>query len=332
MDLAYLKVFRDLGQLASFSKAAEKNHLSQSAVSQIVDLLEKRLGVDLVDRSERPLKLTAPGRTFAEGCQSLLDQYGELKAAVRNEHDQLEATVRVAAIYSVGLGDMGEYIERFSAQHPLAKVEIAYLHPNRVYERLQNGSADVGLVSFPRKSRKFEIIPWREEEMVLVCSPNHPLAAMRSVRPIDLADQAYVGFDQHLVIRKKVDRFLREHGVSVDVSIEFDNIETIKKAIEVGAGVALLPEPTVRREVEGGSLIAVHLTGTRLVRPLGIVHRRGRRLGSMARRFIALLTNTEPDSASTSTQEVPKRSPLRSRRQAKAAAHGRNGTQTNSTR
>lgn len=293
MQFESLKVFCDVARCRSFSQAAQANGLSQSAVSQIVLQLEKRLGLQLVNRATRPLQLTTLGKKYYDGCRGLVDQYLELEAGLRAAQDQLAATVRVAAIYSVGLRDMNQYVERFEAQQPGARVQIEYLHPDRVYAEVLEGIADCGLVSFPRKSRELGTLPWREEEMVLVCSPVHPLARNLAVEPRHLQGVRYVGFDRDLVIRRKVDRFLREQKVGVEVVAEFDNIETIKKAIDSEAGVALLPEPTVRREFEAGALAAVPLCGCRLVRPLGIIYRRHPRLSATAGRFIDLLRQPE---------------------------------------
>jgi DNA-binding transcriptional LysR family regulator len=293
MQLESLKVFCDVARQRSFSQAAAANDVSQSAASQIVLQLEKRLGVQLIDRSTRPLKLTAAGQVYYEGCRGLVEQYLELEASVRDARASVAGTVQVAAIYSVGLRHMSQYVERFATQQPDAEVHIEYLHPDRVYDNVLAGTADLGLVSFPRPSREITCMPWREEEMVLACPPSHPLARCRSVRPAQLKRRKYVGFEKGLVIRREVDRFLREHGVTVDVVLEFDNIENIKKAVEISASVALLPRPTLEREIQAGTLRAVPLAGCRMVRPLGIIHRRVPPLGLAATRFIELLR--QPD-------------------------------------
>jgi DNA-binding transcriptional LysR family regulator len=289
MQFESLKVFCDVAGHRSFSQAAQVNDVTQSAASQVVSQLEKRMGVQLIDRSTRPLALTPLGQTYYEGCKLLLEQYMELEASIRTAHAQLARTVRVAAIYSVGLGDMGQYVQRFQAEHADVRVHLEYLHPNRVYEKVSQGTADLGLVSFPRKLPKLVAMPWRDEEMVLACSPVHPLAPSLAVRPEQLQGIKYIHFDKELSIRREVDRFLREHGIAVDVRLEFDNIETIKKAVEVGEGVALLPEPTLRREVEEHSLVARPLYGCRLVRPLGIIHRRHLKPSNSARHFVEML-------------------------------------------
>jgi DNA-binding transcriptional LysR family regulator len=289
MQFESLKVFCDVARHRSFSQAAQSNQVSQSAASQIVLQLERRLGVRLVDRSTRPLQLTPLGKAYYEGCKDLVKQYLELEASIREAQTQIDAAVQVAAIYSVGLGDMGKYVEQLTARHPGAKVQIEYLHPDRVYERVLAGSADFGLVSFPRRSRELTALPWREEEMVLACPPSHPLARLKAVKPAQFHAEKYVAFDKGLVIRREVERFLRDQEVTIQETLAFDNIENIKKAVEVEAGVALLPEPTLRREVEAGTLVAIPLAGVRFFRPLGIIQRRHDKLSSTALRFIDIL-------------------------------------------
>jgi DNA-binding transcriptional LysR family regulator len=301
MQIEALKVFCDVARCRSFSQAAQENGLSQSAASQIVLQLEKRLGVKLISRSPRPLQLTPLGRTYYDGCKHLLEQYGELEASIRNAQTEMEGSVQVAAIYSVGLGDMGDYVERFSQQQPHARVHIAYLHPDQVYERVHEGTADFGLVSFPRKSRELVSLPWRNEEMVLVCHPTHPLARNLAVMPAQLNGEKFVGFARGLVIRREMDRFLREQGVSVEVALEFDSIENIKKAVEVAAGVALLPEPTIRREVADRTLVALPLVGCSFHRPLGILFRRSHQPSKTAQKFIELLRQSATPTLDTPT-------------------------------
>jgi DNA-binding transcriptional LysR family regulator len=289
MQLEALKVFCDVARNRSFSQAAAVNHVSQSAVSQVVSQLERRLEARLIDRSFRPLQLTALGQAYYDGCKGLIEQYAELEASIRKAQHQLAANVQVAAIYSVGLGDMGQFVERFRIQHADAQIHVEYLHPDRVYERVLDGTCDFGLVSFPRKTRDLIVHPWREEEMMLVCSPQHRLASRYGIQLQELEGERYVGFDRDLIIRRKVDQFLREHGVSVKATLEFDNIENIKKAIEISGGVALLPGPTLSREVRAGTLVAVPLDGCRFVRPLGIIQRRHHPMSSTALGFMSLL-------------------------------------------
>jgi DNA-binding transcriptional LysR family regulator len=289
MHLKSLKVFCDVVGWRSFSRAAEENGISQSGASQVVHQLETRLGVKLIDRSKRPFVLTPEGEAYYEGCRKLVQRYDALEDQVRTLHEEVSGRVRVVSIYSVGLHHMSRYLQRFLTEYPKANVRLEYQHPHKVYEAVEKDQADLGLVSYPRASRTIEAVLWREEPMVLVCAPTHRLAGRDRVRLEELAGENVIGFDPDLTIRHEIDRVLAEHGVEVRVVMEFDNIETIKRAVEIDAGVALLPEPTVRREIETRSLVAVPLTTDELVRPLGIIHRRGKELGITTRRFIELL-------------------------------------------
>src|SRR5438445_2338845 len=154
MQMEALKVFCDLATLRSFSKAAEANGLSQPTVTRLVQQLEERLSGSLIDRSKRPLQLTPLGRDYYAGTKRLLDQFIELEASLRDEYAGPALTVRVAAIYSVGLWDMGQYIERFTEQFPHARVRLDYVHPKQVYEHVLDGSVEFGLLSFPARSRE----------------------------------------------------------------------------------------------------------------------------------------------------------------------------------
>jgi len=295
MQLESLKIFCAVARHRSFSQAAHEGGVTQSAVSQAVSQLEKRMKVQLIDRSTRPLQLTSPGREYFEGCKLLLTQYDELEARIQSAKVEITGTVMVAAIYSVGLGDMGQYVQRFQHDVPKAAVHIDYVHPDQVYARVMDGTADLGLVSYPKKTPKLAAVNWREEEMVLACAPNNPLASRLAVPVKELDALPYVHFDKNLIVRRRVDRFLREQSVAVDVVAEFDSIENIKQAVSIGAGVALLPEPTIRREVKARTLVGVPLFDCHFTRPLAIIHRREHRLSPAAKRFMELLL--APDAA-----------------------------------
>jgi DNA-binding transcriptional LysR family regulator len=289
VNLKSLKVFCDIVSRRSFSKAAADNGLSQSSASQVVGQLEAHLGVRLIDRSTRPPAATREGQIFYEGCRKILAAYEALEDQVRTLHDEVAGRVRVAAIYSVGLHHMSRYVQEFMSRHPKANVRLEYLHPDRVLESVEQGQADIGIVSYPRSTRTLEAEPWRDEPMVLICAPGNPFAGRVQVALGELHGQRMVAFDSDLVIRHELDRALAAASAEPAIVMEFDNIETIKRAVEIDAGVALLPEPTVGRELAAGTLAAVRLAGDELIRPLGIIHARGKPLPPTAERFVELL-------------------------------------------
>lgn len=289
MQIEALKIFADVVRLRSFSRGAEANGVLQSAASQTVTGLERLLGVRLIDRSHRPFELTPQGKLFYDGCADLVQRYAALEQAIKGVEQEMDSAVRVAAIYSVGLGDMSRYVQRFSESHPLARVQLEYLHPDQVYERVLAEAVDFGIVSFPQRRKDLTVLPWRAEPMVVACAPGHRLAGRKQTGIKELDGEKFVGFDRNLVIRKQIDRLLRSHGVRVETVMEFDNIEAIKRAVEVGAGIALLPEPTLAREAALKTLVAVRLADAELARPLGIIHRRGKKFYPNTQQFLELL-------------------------------------------
>ena len=294
MQIDTLKIYCDVVRLRSFSRGAEANGVLQAAASLTVQRLEKHLGVTLIDRSCRPWKPTHEGQVFYEGCREILERYHELEGQVRGQPVAADTVVRVAAIYSANLREMSQCVRRFHELRPQARVELEYLHPSRVYERVLNDEVELGILSFPQGQRNLTVIPWRDEPMVLACHPQHPLAGKKKIALRQLAGELFVGFDADLVIRKQIDSFLRKHGVEVKVALTFDNIEAVKRAVEVGSGVAILPLPTLEHERQANTLTVVPFSPPDFVRPLAIVHRRGRRLYPNTRAFIQLLQSGDP--------------------------------------
>lgn len=292
MHLRSLKIFCDVVDRRSFTAAADENGLSQSAASQLVQQIEDRLGTRLLDRSRRPFVVTPEGKAYYDGCRRIVRDYEALETHVRSLHEAIAGRLTVAAIYSVGLAHMRRYVQQFRSLHPSASVRLEYLHPERVYEVVENGNADLGLVSYPQSSRNVDYLPWRTERMVIACSPDHHLAKSEAVSLSSLAGETLISFEKGLKIRDELDRELARRKVHVERGPEFDNIETIKQAVEIGAGVALLPEPTVQREKMTGTLATVNIEGEELVRPLGVLYRRHGELSAASKEFLDLLTST----------------------------------------
>lgn len=289
MHVKSLKVFCDVVARRSFSKAASENGMSQPGASQIVHQLEDSLGLKLLDRSKRPFVLTPEGEVYYEGCRKLVQRYYALQDEVRALHEQVEGRVQVASIYSVGLSYGRRLLDEFARRYPQATVQIEHHHPDRIYDLVGTDQADIGLISYPQTSRTIAATDWCEEPMSLMCAPGHYLAGRRDVHLADLRGLEIIGFDPELRIRRRIDRALQEHGVDVSVGMAFDNIDTIKRAIEINNGASFLPEPPLRTEFMAGSLVRVPVEGLTLIRPLGIIYRRGVELGTTAKRFMSLL-------------------------------------------
>lgn len=285
-----IELFCDVARWRSFSKAAKSNGISQSSVSQSVAQLEKRLGIDLINRAKRPLELTLAGERYYFGCQSLLDQYRQLESSLLESSRKIAGPLRVAAIYSVGLSEMEQLVAEFQRRFPEVEFKLDYLHPEQVYERVRTDQADLGLVSFPREGGEFVCIPWQEQQFDLVVPPSHPLAErLGSVMVSEIDGENFVALTHDLKVRQVIDRWLKAAKVSVKVVREFDNIENVRGAVEANVGISLLPSPTVERSVEAKTLVRLKLADVDWCRPLGVIHKRNRRLSKPAEEFIAAL-------------------------------------------
>jgi DNA-binding transcriptional LysR family regulator len=285
----HLKLFRDIVQSRSVSRGAALNDISQSAASQHLHELERMFGTQLLDRSTRPITPTEAGRLYYEFCRDVLRRKEELDVALEKVKGRAEGTVRVAAIYSVGISDMAGLEEEFARRMPSAELQVEYLRPEKVYEAVVNDQADLGLLSYPEPSKEVKAIPWRLEPMMVAAAPKHELARRKSLRPQELEGQDFVAFDDDLRVGREVKRFLKEQGVEVNVVMHFDNIQTMKEAVALGTGVSILPVRMLRMDIEQGRLVAIPLEGVNLVRPLGIIHRRKKKLSRAMQCFLELL-------------------------------------------
>ncbi len=290
MNYDNLKLFRDIAQTHSFSKAAALNGYSQSAASQHVQELEKYFGVELLDRSTRPLGVTPAGRLYGEYCKDILRRKEDFEAALDRLKIDVEGTVRVAAIYSVGLSEMVGIERAFSEIQPEAQLEVEYLRPEKIYDSVLSDEADLGLISYPEAKKEIHVIPWREEEMVVAASPNHPLAAEGPViRAAKLNGVDFIAFDDDLPIRHHLDRFLKEHDAEVNVTLHFDNLQMIKEAVVHNVGISILPARLMEEDMAQGRMVAIRIQNAKLFRPLGIIHRKKKRFHRAAQAFLKLL-------------------------------------------
>ena len=283
------KLFRDVAHARSLSRAAAMNGISQSAATQHIQELEKRLGVQLLDRSTRPLGLTAGGKLYADLCRDVLRREEDFVVALDGIKSEAEGTVRIASIYSIGLSEMSRLRDEFAEVCPGAQLHVEYLRPDKVYQAILEDTADLGFISYPEHRRDLTVIPWREERMTVAVYPTHRFARREILMPADLDGEAFISFDDEVIIRRELDKFFRENGVMVSIEMQFDNIQSIKEAVVLGSGISILPERTMEAEVEQGRIVSIPLHAPELVRPTGIIHRRKKKLTRAGREFLKLV-------------------------------------------
>jgi len=271
--------------------------MSQSAVSQAVREIEREISVQIFDRSTRPLTVTPAGKLYLDYCRDVLRRQEEFETSLKKLKMETDGRVRLAAIYSIALSEMSDIEAKFASAFPEAHLDVSYLRPERVWAAVEDDQADLGILSYAESSRDVVALPWRDEEMVVAAAPDHPLARLKTVSAKDLSGAAFVGFDDDLPIQSRIERYFRDHRVTVETTLRFDNLVMIKQAVAHGAGISIMPKRVMREDIAANRLVALQLDPPELFRPLRIIHRRRKSLNQVASGLLDLLLNRQPELA-----------------------------------
>lgn len=289
MHLETLKTFCDLVETGSLSRAARLNHVTQSAVSQQLRALEERYGRKLVERAPRiGARPTEAGRFFYGEVKRMLGAFADVEQKLREGSGLMTGIVRVATVYSVGLHTLPPAMKQFVASHPQVRLHLEYRRTDHICEAVLQRQIDFGIVAQPVARSRLVIVPLCEEELVLVVPLEHAFARRRRVSIASLAGQTFIGFDRDIPTRRLIDRLFRQHRIRVAYVMELDNIETIKRSVEAGLGVSILPAAALSNELRAKTLMMVSLEGAPM-RRVGAIHDRGREMSAAAHAFLGLL-------------------------------------------
>lgn len=289
MHIETLKIFCDLAELQSFSKTADKNLLSQSAISQQLAQLELSHNCQLVDRKKRPVELTKEGQLLYKAAKEIFDRYEQFKSELNTLKSSAVEEINVAAIFSIGMHVLPDYFKKFMVKYPNVNVHIKYLDANKIYELVLAGEIDIGLVAVPKMDRRLEVYEFEEEPLVLVCSPKHPLAGQPHIDIHKLQFERFVSFEKNVPTRTWIDSILQRYNIVIQPVMEFDNIETIKRAVEINSGISILPKAAIVQELAGKTLKAISFSNENFIRPTGIIVRKNKHLAKSGRYFLELL-------------------------------------------
>jgi LysR family transcriptional regulator, transcriptional activator of the cysJI operon len=292
MQIENFKVFCDLVESRSFSRAAARNSITQSAVSQQVKNLESRFETLLLRRDGKSITPTPAGRIFYERSRVILDSFEQMQLEMKSIGQDMVGSVHVSAIYSVGLYELTIVVKTFLKIYPKVNLHLEYSQGSRVYEDCLKGSIDFGIVTYPEPRKGLRVIPLPADKLILICAPDHPLARRHHIDIRRLNGLNYVAFEKGTASQRALDRIFQEHGIRVNVVTEFDNIETIKRSVEIGAGVSIVPLLSVQKEVQSGALVQVHFDKI-FYRPLGAITRTKQVLSPAAFKFIELMQNPQ---------------------------------------
>ena len=289
MQIENFKIFADLVETKSFSKSAKLNGITQSAVSQQARAMERHFKTLLIDRSQKQFQLTREGQRVYDAAKEMLHTYEKLLSELQEMKKVISGTIRISTIYSIGLHELPPFIKKFLHDFPSVNVRVEYRRSNLVYEDILHNAVDFGLVAFPVKQRQIEVLPFRNDHLVVITHPQHALAKRTGIEVKELTGQKFIGFDPDIPTRKAVDQIFREHKLEIEPVMEFDNIETVKRAVEIDHGIAIVPQATVAQEEKQGTLAVLDFKDREFTRPLAILHRKGRVLTPAMKKFIETL-------------------------------------------
>ena len=289
MHIDILKVFCDLADLSSFSRTAEKHLLSQSAVSQQLAQLELAHKCQLINRKKRPIELTKAGELLYQASKDILDRYEQLKTELNALSKSSSSRVNVAAIFSIGMHTLPDYVKKFMVSYPDVNVHIEYFSASRIYELVLSGNVDIGLVAVPKRDKRLEVHDFEDEPLVMVCSPKHPFSHEQQVDIHRLQFEKFIAFEKNVPTRAWIDIILERYNVAIRPVMEFDNIETIKRAVEINSGISILPQTAILPELSSGTIKAIPFSNEKFIRTTGIILRKGKIIGQAGRYFIELL-------------------------------------------
>ena len=289
MQIESLKVFCDLAETKSFTKAAQVNSVTQSAVSQTISALERRFKSLLIERSKKNFRLTPEGEVFYDYSKRILQTCDALHSKLQEIEDVISGNIRVATVYSIGLHVLPPYVTTFLKRYPTVNVHVEYRRDNQVYENVLGNVVDLGLVAYPTRDPRLEVVSLRTDTLVVICHPQHPLADRKSIKVKALAGLKFINYERDIPTRRALDKIFKEHRVTVEQVMQFDNIETVKRAVEIDSGIAIVPQETVTQEVANETLKVVELEGGNYSRPLAVIYKKNKVLSPAIKQFISLL-------------------------------------------
>ena len=263
--------------------------MTQSAVSQQLKAMEAHYDMLIIDRNQKKFRLTPQGTALYGTFKQILELYEKLNCEIQEMKNIVSGTIQISTVNSIGLHELPPYLKSFIRQFPSVNARVEYRRANLVYEDVLHGSADLGLVAFPSPHKDLTIIPFANDELIIAMSPEHPLTQKMAISMNDLNGIDFIAFERDIPTRKATDEILNKGGVEVSIVMEFDNVETVKRAIEINAGIAILPASTVVTEAERNQLVTYKLEGGIHNRPLAVIHKKNRILTPALRSFVDLM-------------------------------------------
>lgn len=298
MDINQLEVFLAVAQERSFSRAAEALHRTQPAVSQAIRRLEAELGESLFDRSSKDGTLTTAGRVLFDFAQQMMNLRQHAHSAIRELRDLHRGKLSLGANeYTVM--SLLPLIPIFRARHPHIKIEVKRSLASRIPREILGRDVEIGVVSFKPSDPAIRSMSVAIDELALVVAPNHPLAAKKIVSVRELGAEAFIAHNVPSPYRERVIKTFEKHRTPLNISMEMPTLEAIKRLVENGMGVALIPRLTAQAEIARKQLVALTVREMRLERRLHLIFRKGATLSHAAKAFLRVARGTQDKEAAS---------------------------------
>jgi len=299
-DLSFIKSFIAITQSGSFRIAAERNNITQPAVSQHIQTLEQKVGAELLERHGKKIRLTPAGKTFLPYAKNILNQYEEAKKRIREGRRDFQGTIRIATIYSIGLYELQPILKKFLRRYPKVNLHVEYHNHSVIYEMILNRTIDFGLVAFPQDRPGIHSDIFLTDQIVLVQPSTPKTIYPKTILPARLEEIKLIGFSPSTPTGKIIHKFFKTHNIHPQIAHEYDNIELIKSAVTLGMGSAFLPKNTIKMELKNRTFKMIDMKGLNLKRPLGILYPGGKKLTNAETAFYDMITKKN----SNTTEQV----------------------------
>ena len=287
MDLRQLEILQAIAETGSFTACGRKLHVSQSAISRQILLLEEELGEPLFLRVGRQVRMTPAAESLVQLGQRVFLDVRETVGAITDRTRDLRGTLRLSGGMTVCLYVFPPLLKRLRRVHPHLDVRLTVAMAGRSVQEIRGGRVDAGLLTLPVEESDLVTVPVLREELLLVTTPTHPLARRRKVMPRDLDGQPFVLFEVGSATRKVIDQFFATEKIEPTIVMDTENVEIIKAMVKTGMGIGIVPYQSVAREVRAGQFFCARVDGHELVRETGWVYARANRVPRMIHELLA---------------------------------------------
>jgi DNA-binding transcriptional LysR family regulator len=287
VDLRQLEILQAIAATGSFTGAGRKLHVSQSAISRQILLLEEELGEPLFLRVGRQVRMTPAAETLVQLGQRVFQDVRDTVGAITDRTGALRGTLRLAGGMTVCLYVFPPLLKHMKKVHPELDVRLTVATAQRSVEEIRAGRVDAGLLTLPVEESDMVTLPVLREELLLVTMPTHRLAKRRRIHPADLSGEPFVLFEAGSATRRVIDSFFVMEKIEPIIVMDTENVEIIKAMVKTGLGIAIVPYQAIAREVRAGQFFCARIEGHELVRETGWVYAHANRVPRMITELVA---------------------------------------------